>query len=143
MMSQISKIGLVFAATFVVSLFSTSTSLAESQPSTTEVIPIDGEIGLEKTNLTFYASPDNTLPWGFVEGTIANHVSNYPVIIQIYDDNGEAYHFAQTNVEEDGSFEYRFRVLSVDDGKVINIFEGDYFVTIYKVVYLHTDSTQA
>lgn len=143
MMSQISKIGLVFAATFVVSLFSTSTSLAESQPSTTEVIPIDGEIGLEKTNLTFYASPDNTLPWGFVEGTIANHVPNYPVIIQIYDDNGEAYHFAQTNVEEDGSFEYRFRVLSVDDGKVINIFEGDYFVTIYKVVYLPIDSTQA
>ena len=143
MMNQISKIGLVFAATFVVSLFSTSSSLAEIQPSTTEVIPIDGGIGLEKTNLTFYASPDNTLPWGFVEGTIVNHVPNYPVIIQIYDDNGEAYHFAQTNVEEDGSFEYRFRVLSVDDGKVINIFEGDYFVTIYKVVYLHIDSTQA
>ncbi|KAG0512013.1 MAG: conserved exported protein of unknown function [Nitrosopumilales archaeon] len=143
MMSQISKIGLVIAATFIVSLLSTSSSLAENQPSTTEVIPIDEQIGLEKTNLTFYASPDNTLPWGFVEGTIVNHVPSYPVIIQIYDDNGEAYHFAQTNVEEDGSFEYRFRVSSVDDGKVINIFEGDYFVTIYKVVYLHSDSIQA
>ncbi len=143
MMSQISKIGLVIAATFIVSLLSTSSSLAENQPSTTEVIPIDEQIGLEKTNLTFYASPDNTLPWGFVEGTIANHVPSYPVIIQIYDDNGEAYHFAQTNVEEDGSFEYRFRVSSVDDGKVINIFEGDYFVTIYKVVYLYSDSIQA
>ena len=143
MMSKITKVGLVIAATFIVSIFSTSTSLAENQPSTTEIIPIDGQIGIEKTTLTFYASPDSTLPWGFVEGTIANHVPKYPIIIQIYDDNGEAFHFAQTNVEEDGSYEYRFRVLSVDDSIIIKIFEGDYYVTIYKVVYLHPDSIQA
>jgi len=28
---------------------------------------------------------NNNLPWGFVEGTIENHVSDYPVIIQIFE----------------------------------------------------------
>ena len=108
----------------------------------TEIIPLNGEIGIEKTILSLYASPDNTLPWGFVEGKIANHVSNYPVIIQIYDDDGEAFHFAQTDVEEDGTYEYKFRVRNVDNGEVINIFEGDYAVKIFKVVYLNANSGQ-
>jgi hypothetical protein len=107
-----------------------------------EIVPLDGEIGIEKTMIQFHASEDNTLPWGFVEGKIANHVSNYPVIIQIYDEHGEAYHFAQTEVEEDGSYEYKFRVRNVNDGQVINIFEGDYFVKIFKVVYLESNSVQ-
>ena len=108
----------------------------------TELIPLNGEIGIEKTILSLYASPDNTLPWGFVEGKIANHVADYPVIIQIYDDDGEAFHFAQTDVEEDGSYEYRFRVRNVDNGEVINIFEGNYSVNIFKVVYLNSNSGQ-
>lgn len=112
------------------------------QPNT-EIIPLDGEIGIEKTIIQFHASEDNTLPWGFVEGKIANHVGNYPVIIQIYDEQGEAYHFAQTEVEEDGSYEYKFRVRNVNNGEVINIFEGDYFVKIFKVVFLESNSAQA
>ena len=107
-----------------------------------EVIPINGEIGIEKTVLLFHASEENTLPWGFVEGNIPNHVSDYPVIIQIYDEAGEAFHFAQTEVEEDGSYEYKFRVRNVNDGQVINIFEGDYFVKIFKVVYLESNFDQ-
>ena len=107
-----------------------------------ETIPLDGEIGIEKTIIQFHASEDNTLPWGFVEGKIANHVGNYPVIIQIYDEQGEAYHFAQTEVDEDGSYEYKFRVRNVNDGQVINIFDGDYFVKIFKVVYLESNSGQ-
>ena len=113
------------------------TTQAEShthQPET-EFIPINGVIGIEKTTVFFTASPDNTLPWGFVEGKIGNHVPNYPVIIQIYDDNGDATHFAQTDVQEDGSYEYKFRVRNVDNGEVINVFEGDYLVKIFKVVY--------
>ena len=82
-------------------------------------------------------SSDNILPWGFVEGKIQNHVSDYPVIIQIYDSEGDAVHFAQTNVEDDGSYEYRFRVLSINDNQVIKIFEGDYSVKIFKVIYLN------
>ena len=110
--------------------------------SNTELIPLNNEIAIEKTVLSMYASPDNSLPWGFVEGKIANHVSSYPVIIQIYDDNGDATHFAQTDVEEDGSYEYKFRVRNVDNGEVINIFEGDYVVKIFKVVYLGPSSGQ-
>ena len=71
----------------------------------------------------------------FVEGKISNHVSGYPVIIQIYQNN-EAFHFAQTNVNENGNYEYKFRVLNIEDGKVTKIFDGDYQVTIFKVVYL-------
>jgi hypothetical protein len=109
----------------------------------TEIIPLDGEIGIEKTTLGFYAASDNTLPWGFVEGKIVNHVADYPVIIQIYDHEGEPTHFAQTNVEKDGSYEYKFRVRNIDDdGKIIKIFEGDYLVKIFKVVYLASDTNQ-
>jgi hypothetical protein len=109
----------------------------------TEIIPLDGEIGIEKTTLGFHAASDNILPWGFVEGKIVNYVADYPVIIQIYDHDGQPTHFAQTNVEEDGSYEYKFRVRNIDDdGKIIKIFEGDYLVKIFKVVYLASGTTQ-
>jgi len=134
-------IGSISALVIFSALMSTMISSADAATSSnTEIIPINSEIGIEKTILSLSASPDNTLPWGFVEGKIANHVSNYPVIIQIYDDDGHATLFAQTDVEEDGSYEYRFRVRNVDDGQVINIFEGDYYVKIFKVVYLGSSS---
>ena len=134
-------IGLLSLTVLFAGLMSTSIQSVEAE-SNTELIPLNNEIAIEKTVLSMHASPDNTLPWGFVEGKIANHVSTYPVIIQIYDDNGDATHFAQTDVEEDGSYEYRFRVRNVDNGQVINIFEGDYIVKIFKVVYLETNSGQ-
>lgn len=134
-------IGFLSLAIISTGLMSTTLSTVEAE-SNTELIPLNDEIGIEKTILSLYASPDNTLPWGFVEGKISNHVSNYPVIIQIYDDDGDATHFAQTDVEEDGSYEYRFRVRNVDNGEVINIFEGNYIVKIFKVVYLGPTSGQ-
>jgi len=137
MNKSVNTIALVTAAVLIGSLMSTSTSYADEQDSQTEIILIDGTIGIEKTTVSLFASSDNTLPWGFVEGKIANHVSDYPVIIQIYDSEGGAVHFAQTNVEDDGSYEYRFRVLSVNDDQAIKIFEGDYSVKIFKVIYLN------
>lgn len=101
----------------------------------TKYFPIDGIIGIEKTTLMFHAPEDNSLPWGFVEGKIENPVAGYPVIIQIYKE-GEAVHFAQTDVNEDGNYEYKFRVLNVDGDKTTKIFSGDYNVSIFKVVYL-------
>ena len=106
--------------------------------SQTEIIPLDATVGIEKTTLFFHASEDNVLPWGFVEGKIANPVLDYPVIIQMFTE-GEAIHFAQTNVNENGTYEYKFRVRSADDGQVINAFLGDYSVVIYKVVYLNSN----
>ena len=103
----------------------------------TEYIPLNGVIGLEKTELIFHASENNSLPWAFVEGKIANPVAGYPVIIQIYKD-GEAVHFAQTDVNENGNYEYKFRVLNVNSDKTTKLFEGDYQVTIFKVVYTNS-----
>ena len=139
MNKSVNTIALVTAAVLIGSLMSTSTSFADEQESQTEIISIDGTIGIEKTTMLLFAPSDNILPWGFVEGKILNHVSDYPVIIQIYDSEGDAVHFAQTNVEDDGSYEYRFRVLSINDNQVIKIFEGDYSVKIFKVIYLNPD----
>ena len=137
MNKSVNTIALVTAAVLISSLMSSSTSFADEQESQTEIISIDGTIGIEKTTMSLFAPSDNTLPWGFVEGKIPNHVSDYPVIIQIYDSEGDAVHFAQTNVEDDGSYEYRFRVLSINDNQVTKIFEGDYSVKIFKVIYLN------
>ncbi|MBA4451968.1 MAG: hypothetical protein H2B03_02185 [Nitrosopumilaceae archaeon] len=100
----------------------------------TEYIPLNGLIGIEKTSLIFHTSEENSLPWAFVEGKIANPVAGYPVIIQIYK-NDEAVHFAQTDVNENGNYEYKFRVLNIEEGKTNKIFDGDYNVVIFKVVY--------
>lgn len=148
-------IGSLSTLVILTSIMSISIPVADAHPHTgiiqtenhshkpiTEIIPLGNGIGIEKTTLILHAPADNILPWGFVEGKIANHVLDYPVIIQIYDKDGEATHFAQTNVEEDGSYEYRFRVRNVDNDRVINIFEGDYVVKIFKVVYLGTNDGQ-
>ena len=128
----------------LISLF--SNSFADEQFSNTEVISIDGNIGIEKTTLTFSVPDDNNLPWAFVEGKIANPVLDYPVIIQIYDNDDQitgndvgAVHFAQADVSEDGTYEYKFRVKDIDGEKIVNIFEGDYTVKIFKVVYLYSN----
>ena len=101
----------------------------------TEYIPLNGIIGIEKTSFLFHVPEENSLPQGFVEGKTANLVAGYPVIIQIFK-NDEAFHFAQTDVNEAGNYEYKFRVLNVEDDKTTKIFDGDYQVTIFKVVYL-------
>ncbi len=102
----------------------------------TEYIPLNGIIGIEKSSIMFHTPEENSLPWGFVEGKIANPVAGYPVIIQIFKDD-EAIHFAQTDVSEDGGYEYKFRVLNVENDQTTKIFDGDYYVTIFKVVYLN------
>ena len=79
---------------------------------------------------------DNKLPWGAVKGSAFDNVERYPVIIQFY--KGEdPVHVAQVDVKGDGSYEYKFRVRSVDNntGEAINIFEGQYTVKIFKVIH--------
>mgnify|MGYP001462529147 CR=1 FL=1 len=139
---------IMFSSLFVSILFTTAlantNSFAEPIASQTEITPINSSMGIEKTILQMYISKDNKLPWGFVEGKISNHVAGYPVIIQIFDNDKiitgnsvGAVHFAQTPVNEDGSYEYRFRVLDSNQGQITKIFDGSYTVKIFKVVYLH------
>lgn len=112
---------------------------SHTHESQTEITPLNGMIGLEKTTVFFHSSENNALPWAFVEGKIANHVEGYPVIIQIFKDN-DAVHFAQTDVDSNGNYEYKFRVLHSEDGNITKIFDGDYSVKIFKVVYLYQEN---
>jgi hypothetical protein len=117
----------------LLSAISISPTFAEKQQSVTETIPIDDTLAIEKTTLTMNIPSNNKLPFGAVWGKIDNAAAKYPVIIQIYKGK-DAYHFAQTNVNADGSYEYRFRVLDSNSDRTIKIFEGDYTVKIFKVV---------
>ncbi len=108
---------------------------AETSQNSITVTPINEEVSLKKTITTMSIPQDNKLPWGAVKGDASNYVERYPVIIQFY--KGEdPVHFTQVDVKGDGSYEYKFRVRSVDNntGEVVNIFEGDYTVKIFRVI---------
>jgi len=99
------------------------------------VSPINEKVSLEKTITTMSIPEDNKLPWGIVKGEASDVAERYPVIIQMYKEE-EPVHFAQVDAKGDGSYEYKFRVRSVDSntGEFVNIFHGDYTVKIYKVI---------
>ena len=108
---------------------------AESSQNSITVTPINEEISLQETITTMSIPEDNKLPWGAVVGAASDYVERYPVIIQMY--KGEdPVHFSQVDVKGDGSYEYKFRVRSVDTntGEAVNVFEGDYTVKIFRVI---------
>ena len=108
---------------------------AEINQNSVTVTPINEEISLQKTVTTMSVPENNNLPWGFVNGEASEYVERFPVIIQFY--KGEdPVHFAQVDVKGDGSYEYKFRVRSLDSttGEFVNVFEGDYTVKIYRVI---------
>ena len=126
------KIG-IFGGLFVlVAMIGMSPSFADSN---TTVLSTNNGIQLTETVVTMSVSPDNTLPWAFVEGVVENHAEGHPVIVQIYQ-NDEPIHFAQTDVNEDGTYEYKFRARNLDGDNVVDIYEGDYEVKIFKSVQI-------
>ena len=144
MMSKNIMFASLIASILFTTVISKTNSIAEPIESQTEITPINNSMGIEKTTLQMYIPKDNKLPWGFVEGKISHYVADYPVIIQIFDNNEiitgnsvGAVHFAQTPVNEDGSYEYKFRVLDSEQGQITKIFDGSYTVKIFKVVYLY------
>ena len=108
---------------------------AETNHSSVSITPINEEISMKKTVTTMTVPSDNTLPWGAVIGGASEYVERYPVIIQFYQGE-DPVHFAQVDVKGDGSYEYKFRVQSLDSntGEVVKIFDGDYTVNIYRVI---------
>ena len=122
------QIGIIAGLFVLVTMIGMSPSFADSS---TTVISTDNGIQLTKTVVPMIVSTDNTMPWGFIEGTVDNHAEGYPVIVQIYQ-NDEPIHFAQTDVNEDGTYEYKFRVRNIDGENVVNVYEGDYEVKIFK-----------
>ena len=108
---------------------------AEPSQSSVTVTPINEEISMKKTVTTMTVPSDNTLPWGAVVGGPSEYVERYPIIIQFYQGE-DPVHFAQVDVRGDGSYEYKFRVQSLDlnTGETIKIFDGDYTVNIFRVI---------
>lgn len=128
-----SSIFLAVIASFAVLMFP-SEIIAET-PETTTITPLNEEISLKKTVTTMVVPEDNTLPWGFVTGSPSEYVERHPVIIQFFDDADDLVHVAQVDVKGDGSYEYKFRVTSIDEsGNIEKAFEGEYTVMIYRVI---------
>lgn len=134
-MKSLIVFGLAALAALLVTLPNSTSSVSEEFPSIPTLVSKDNSVVLQQKIISMHIPEDNTLPWGFVEGKVINPAEGYPVIIQIYK-NGEPVHFAQTDVSEDGSYEYKFRARNVDGDQVINIFQGDYTVKIFKTVYV-------
>jgi len=113
---------------------------AETNQNIITVTPINEKISLQKTVTTMNIPEDNELPWGVVSGYATNYVEGFPVIIQIYQGE-DPIHFSQADVKEDGSYEYKFRIKNLDSntGEIVNVFEGDYTVNIFRVI-LNTNS---
>ena len=108
---------------------------AFAETSQTTTTKLDDEISLEKTVTKMSIPENNTLPWGAVKGKVNDPSQGYPVIIQFFKSLDEdPIHVAQVSLKGDDSFEYKFRVLSIDDGEITHFFEGDYYVKIFKVV---------
>jgi len=129
-----SSIFLAIIVSFAIMMFP-SEIVAETNQNSVSVTPINEEISLQKTVTTMIVPEDNKLPWGTVIGSASDYVERYPVIIQFY--KGEdTVHVAQVDVKGDGSYEYKFRVRSLDSstGEFLNIFEGDYTVKIFRVI---------
>ncbi len=75
----------------------------------------------------------------YVEGKIANQVTGYPVIIQIFKGN-DPVHFTQTNINSNGSYEHKLRALNSENDITMKISDGDYSVRIFKVVYMYQEN---
>ena len=126
------KIG-IFAGLFVlVAMIGMSPSFADSN---TNVISTNNGIQLTQTVVPMTISADNVLPWGFIEGNVENHAEGYPVIVQIYQ-NDEPIHFGQTDVNDNGTYEYKFRARNIDGYNVVTVYEGDYEVKIFKSIQI-------
>jgi len=123
----------IFGMLLSISIFSDMTVFAESSENT--IVKLDQEKSLQKTITTMTVPQDNTLPWGAVKGKVNDPAQGYPVIIQFFKPGEEGpIHVAQVNLKGDNSFEYKFRVLSIEEDKITHFFEGDYEVKIFKVI---------
>jgi len=126
------KLGIFAGLFMLIAMIGMSPSFADSN---TILLSTNNGIQLTETTVPMTISTDNTLPWGFIEGSVNNHAEGYPVIVQIYQ-NDEPIHFAQTDVNEDGTYEYKFRARSIDGDNIVNVYEGDYEVKIFKSVQI-------
>ena len=107
----------------------------------TGLIKIDDNLSLEKTLVFLSVSENNQHPWGIVKGQVKNPAPGYPVVIQFFKSiDGDPIHVAQVELGDDNSFEYQFRILSIDEGITTHYFQGDYYIKIFKTVNTPTEN---
>ena len=135
MMIKLSMILAIVASFAITAVPFEAIAEIQTPENTSTITPINDEVSLQKIVTTMIVPEDNTLPWGTVRGGPSEYVERYPVIIQFFKGE-EPIHVAQVDVKGDGSYEYKFRVRNVDHstGEIVNIFEGQYTVKIFKVI---------
>ena len=129
------KSGLVLSASAMMILGVMMIPGGVSAENSITISPLNEKVSLQKTTTTMSVPSDNTLPWGTVRGAASDYAERYPVIIQFYQ-NEDPVHFAQVDVRGDGSYEYKFRVgsLNYETGEFENFYQGDYTVKIFRVI---------
>ena len=101
----------------------------------TLVKKLDDNNSLQKTITGINIPADNEFPWGTVKGKVTNPAPGYPVIIKFFKSLDDVpVHVAQVDLNDDNTFEYQFRLLSVDDGITTRVFNGEYYIEIFKTI---------
>ncbi len=105
------------------------------EPLESSSMPVDENTTVKTITFLMNISDTNRLPWGTIEGTVKDPAEGHPVIIQFFKSiEGDPIHVAQVDLKGDNTYEYKFRVLSIDEGVVTHYFVGDYYVKIFETV---------
>lgn len=101
----------------------------------TLITKIDDKTSILKTITALQIPEDNKFPWGSIKGKVSNPTEGHPVIIKFYKSLDEVpVHVAQVDLMDNDTFEYKFRLFSIDEGITTHIFEGEYYIEIFKTI---------
>ena len=130
----------VISALFVL-LIPSLTAPASQEQIDKNLVP-ESDVALQQVIINMNIPDNPKLPFGCVWGTVQNPAPGYPVEIEIFK-AGKPVYIAQTDVQPDGSYQQYFRVINVDHGQVMHIFQGDYTVEVFKYVVKSSTPTAA
>ena len=106
----------------------------------TKNIKINDNTSIKKSTITLSIPANNTTPWGIIKGDVTDPAIGHPIIIQFFKSLDDSpVHIAQVNLNDDNTFEYKFRLFSIDDGITTHFFLGDYFIKVFKTVNVSLD----
>ncbi len=102
---------------------------------TDSTLKTNDNLQVAETNVILKIPANNTIPFGTIRGMVDYPAMGHPVILQFFKSlNDPPVHIAQVDLKDDNTFEYKFRVLSIDDGITTHIFSGDYHIRIFATV---------
>jgi hypothetical protein len=99
------------------------------------MVSLDENTTIKQILTGIIISEDNKLPWGTIKGKVTNPAPGHPIIIQFFNSLGDVpAHVAQVDLNVDNSYEYKFRLFSIDDGITTHIFQGEYYIRIFSTI---------